>query len=254
MYVVLQRGDLLPSVALAQARLIERGAGRPDLVVDGNFGEQTLGSVLDFQEKVGVPKTGKLDPPTWLALDFGRAIPVVDVIDATDITVFNEDHPYVADGHSQVYVNHGMSRGTQDLIRRLVANHRTRSVALLRLHGHGGPGHMVVSGGTEAFGNAIMGGEHFKHPQAVATYQLLGSIMKPYGSIELHGCNVARRLNGQRLLSGLAQTCRVPVTAALSKQLGGAAAARYEGAVVTRIPGNESLAAWSRRVFAQCEW
>ena len=254
MFVVLQQGDRLPSVALAQARLIERGAGRPDLVVDGNFGPQTHGSVLDFQQQVGIPTTGMLDPITWRALDFGQAIPVIDVIDATDITVFQEDHPHIADGHAQVYVSYGMSRGTRDLIHRLVAAHGARSVALLRLHGHGGAGHMVVSGGTQAYGSSTIAGEHFSNPEARAQYQVLGSIMKAYGSIELHGCNVATRANGRRLLAGLAETCGVPVTAALSKQLGGTAAARFEGPIATHFPGNTTLPLWARRVFAQCQW
>lgn len=254
MYVVLQQGDKLPSVALAQARLIERGAGRPDLVVDGNFGEQTLGSVRDFQEKVGIPVTGKLDPVTWLALDFGQKICTVDLIDATDITVFNEDHPHLADGHSEVLVSYGMSRGTQDLIRRLAATYKTRSIALLRLHGHGSSGHMVISSGTHAYGNTSMISEHFANPEACAMYQLLGSLMKPYGSIELHGCNVAARVAGNRLVTGLADTCRVPVTAALHKQMGGAAASRFEGSTLTRFPGNATLASWARSVFSQCQW
>jgi hypothetical protein len=253
-YVTIQQGDRLPSVALAQARLIERGAGRPDLVVDGNFGPQTLASVLDFQAKLGIPTTGKVDPPTWLALHIGQEIRVVDVIDATDITVLDEDHPHLADGHAHVHVNYGMSRGAHDLIQRLVAGHATRSVALLRLHGHGGAGHMVVSGGTQAYGSSTFAGEHFKNPQARAQYQLLGRIMKPYGSIELHGCNVATRLNGSRLLSGLAEACRVPVTAALSSQLGGAGAARFEGATATHYPGGTTLPLWARSVFSQCQW
>jgi Putative peptidoglycan binding domain/Domain of unknown function (DUF4347) len=253
-YVVVQQGDRLPSVALAQARLIERGAGRPDLVVDGNFGEQTWRSVLDFQDKVGIPTTGKVDPATWLALDFGQKICAVDLLDATDVTVFEQDHPHLADGHSQVHVSYGMSRGTQDLIRRLVATYKTRSIALLRLHGHGSSGHMVVSSGTHAYGNTSLISEHFANPEARAQYQLLGSLMKPYGSIELHGCNVAARMNGKQLLEGLAETCRVPVTAALRTQMGGAAASRFEGATATRFPGNTTLAAWARSVFSQCQW
>ncbi|HEX6243953.1 MAG TPA: peptidoglycan-binding domain-containing protein [Polyangiales bacterium] len=241
-------------MALAQARLFEVGAGRPELRIDGLFGPETETAVLDFQSKVGVATTGKVDPPTWLAMDIGRAISAVDVIDATDITVYEEDHPHLADGHSQIYVNYGMSRGVRHLIDRLVACHRPRSVALLRLHGHGSAGHMVVSGGTQGYGSATIAGEHFANPEARAAYQRLGSIMKPYGSIELHGCNVATRANGQRLLAGLVETCGVPVTAALRSQLGGAAAARFEGATASHFPGRSTLPLWARSVFTECEW
>ena len=254
MYVTIQRGDRLPSVALAQARLFQVGAGRPDLAVDGLFGPETEAAVLDFQARVGVAATGKVDPPTWLAMDIGRAISAVDVIDATDITVYEEDHPHLADGHSQIYVNYGMSRGVRHLIERLVAGHRPRSVALLRLHGHGGSGHMVVSGGTQAYGSSSIAGEHFTNPEARAAYQRLGSIMKPYGSIELHGCTVATRANGQRLLAGLVETCGVPVTAALRCQLGAAAAARFEGPIATHFPNRATLPLWAQSVFTECEW
>jgi hypothetical protein len=254
-YVTIQQGDKLPTVALAQARLIEQGAGRPDLVVDGDFGQQTYGSVVDFQTKVGLPATGKVDQATWRALDYQQVICAVDVIDATDITVLQEDHPHVSDGHANVHVSFGMSRGVRDLIQRLVASHAPRSVALLRFHGHGGPGHMVVSAGKESERSSTLSGEHFvRNMEARAGYRLLGSILKPYGSIELHGCNVASRMNGRLLLAGLSDACAVPVTAALRSQRGGAAAARFEGPTATHFPGEKTLAVWARSVFSQCQW
>ena len=60
--------------------------------------------------------------------------------------------------------------------------------------------------------------------------------MKPYGSIEMHGCRVAVGLRGQKLLSGIADTCKVPVSAALGYQTGAETANRFEGRTVTYFP------------------
>ena len=38
------------------------------LAVDGVFGERTLEAVLRFQNKAGLPLTGRADPATWEAL------------------------------------------------------------------------------------------------------------------------------------------------------------------------------------------
>jgi hypothetical protein len=251
LYVTLQRGDELPTVALAQARLLERGIA---LAVDGYFGNSTEKGVVEFQQTVGIPETARVDQTTWAALNHEHPIHVIDAIDATDVTVLLEDAPYLTDGHSQVIASYGMSRGASMLIEQLVASNPPRSIALLRLHGHGGPGRMVVTGGKLGLGDASFAAGHFVNPKAVADFTRLGTIMKPYGSIELHGCKVAQRVNGNRLLESFARVCRVPVSAAMISQRGGQAAARFEGRVLTRFPAERDLRAWSRRVFTECQW
>jgi hypothetical protein len=249
MYVTVQRGDQLPTVALAQARLVEFGT--PDLKVDGNFGSKTHAAVLAFQRRVAVPTTGAVDQTTWGAMARGLPLSVVDVIDASDIVVLQEDFPHLNDGHSRVQVNYGMSRGALVLINKLVAENAPRSVGLLRLHGHGGPGKMLVSGNI---GSSTFAGGHFTQQNAVAYYRLLGQIMKPYGSIEMHGCSVALGAKGRRLLAGLAETCGVPVTAGLGFQRGGTEANRFEGPTSTSLPFGLTLQTWASRVFAECQW
>lgn len=251
MYVRLRQGDRLPTVALAQARLVELGL---DLDVDGDFGRRTHEAVRSFQDANGLDPTGEVDPATWSVLARVHSLVVVDHIDATAASVLLEDGPYLRDGHSHVEVSYGMSRGLRDLIGRLLMQHPPRSVALLRFHGHGGPGHMVVTSGTEARGSTTMLGEHMTNPQWIEPYALLGSIMKPYGSIELHGCRVGARANGERLLRGMADACGVPVSAALGSQYGGRQASRFEGTVATHCPRGESLSSWSRRRAAVCDW
>jgi len=251
-YLTLRRGDRLPTVALAQARLLDQG-GR-ELTIDGLFGERTEKAVLEFQAARSLPKSGCVDPPTWAALAAGNVLHVVDAIDAADITVLQEDGPYLSDGHSKVVVSWGMSRGTRVLIQRLVSSNPPASVALLRLHGHGSPGHMVVAAGKLGYGSSMLSSAHLAVPDAIVEYTRLGSIMKPYGSIELHGCRVGLRANGQRLLQGLAQTCRVPVSAGLHSQMGGRAASRFERSVRTCFPRAQHIRAWAGEVFNACEW
>jgi len=154
MYVTVQKGDRLPTVALAQERLVERGASQ--LVVDGIFGPNTRAAVDRFQTTAKLPVTGAVDQASWRALALGAPLSVVDVIDASDITVLQEDGPFLNDGQSHVQVNYGMSRGALVLIDRLVATNPPRSVCLLRLHGHGGQARCA----SRAVGEAYLPAHH----------------------------------------------------------------------------------------------
>lgn len=106
---------------------------------------------------------------------------------------------------------------------------------------------MLVAG---AYLANTLGHEYFRSPspKTLAIFGRLGTIMKPYGSIELHGCRVGAGASGRRLLSGMASVCRVPVSAGLRRQYGSSWAARFEGPTVTVCPGGMSLADWSRSV------
>jgi hypothetical protein len=253
MYVTVKQGDHLPSVALAQARLVENGAA--DLLVDGIFGPRTAVAVAAFQGREKLPVTNCVDQLTWASLIKNVPMAVVDVIDAAEIVVLEEDEPYLRDGHSHVMVNYGMSRGAMAIVERLVASEAPHSVALLRFHGHGNPGAMHVSGGWVAGAIASsFRAQQFRNPEAVAAYSRLGGIMKSYGSIELHGCNVAAGSRGHQLLSGMAGACAVPVTAGLGTQNGAQKANRFEGPVHTELPLGVSLKTWASRVFAKCGW
>jgi hypothetical protein len=54
-----------PDARRVQQQLHDRGY---DVVVDGDFGDQTEGVVRDLQTSVGLPATGVVDAPTWRAL------------------------------------------------------------------------------------------------------------------------------------------------------------------------------------------
>ena len=193
MFVRISRGDRLPTVALAQARLVMDGA---NLDVDGAFGPRTEDAVIEFQRRHHLAETGNVDPGTWHVLGAARELVAVDHIDAADLAVLAEDRPHLDDGHSNIHVlSASETRGVRVAIESIVARHGARSVSLLRFHGHGGPGHMVVASGRYGDYPNTFAGEYFRAPTA-ATLELfarLGSIMKPYGSIELHGCRPGER-------------------------------------------------------------
>ena len=63
----------------------------PDLVVDGYFGPNTLAALQQFQRHFGLPVTGEIDEPTWIALtwrfvwDHGRDVDGDGVLDPWEI-------------------------------------------------------------------------------------------------------------------------------------------------------------------------
>lgn len=251
MYVSLQRGDRLPTVALLQSRLMEHGA---DLSVDGMFGQHTEDAVIAFKSERRLSHPKVVDAATWAELNRRHPLCVVDALDAADLSVLRDDGPFLNDGQSRFVASYGMSRGAATLVDRLVAMNTPRSVALLRFHGHGSPGRMVVTGGRHSYGDASFTSSHFQNPRAVEDFARLGTIMKTYGSIELHGCRVGLRAEGRTLLQSMAYACGVPVSAGLKYQTGGHTASRLEGPVLTKFSADTNLKAWSHRVFTACEW
>jgi len=250
-YVTIRIGDRLPTVALAQARLTTLGLG---IGVDGHFGAETQRSVMALQEANGVDPTGVVSAPEWRLLFREPPLVSVDHIDAGDVFTAREDLPHVADGASHVYVTHGLSDGLRAVIGRLNANHAAGSVSLLRFHGHGSPGHMGVTAGEHAAGSTTFLGEAYQQQIAAFTrlYAGLGRIMRPDGSVELHGCNVGAGSRGDALLAGLSDACGVPVSAGYRSQSGGRRANRFEGPVRTICPGRVSLGTWAASTLARC--
>ena len=63
--VTVKRGDQGDAVSAVQSQLTARGQ---DVVVDGDFGDQTHGAVRDFQKSKGLTVDGVVGPQTWAAL------------------------------------------------------------------------------------------------------------------------------------------------------------------------------------------
>lgn len=257
-------GDRLPTVALAQARLVD--SGERDVAVDCVFDAKTEAAVRRFQQRSNLPVTGAVDQLSWDALTVtrGAPLPVVDVIDGGDLLVLWWRRHFLDDGRSDVMVNAGMTRGARFVVNGLVARHSPRSIALLRIHGHGSAGQQWVAGGDlgflatsyvsrESLENTSFSADQFGEPSAVSDYARLGRIMKPYGSIELHGCRVGFGARGRSLLSSLARVSRVPVSAALTLQHA-TESDRFVGPTITFFPDELTRTSWAERTFSQCEW
>jgi hypothetical protein len=125
----------------------------------------------------------------------------VDVADGHFLQGFQAVQSNVADGRSRLEVNAGMSHAARYLINRLLARYPRRSVALLRVYGHAYPGQIFVGGGdadylgTSYVAREMIEGTSFSadlldYDNVKNDFVRLGNLMKPYGSIELHGCNV----------------------------------------------------------------
>lgn len=70
-----KNGDSGEPVRQAQRAL--RRTPNTTLIVDGFFGSLTESATKQFQQKVGLPVTGVIDEPTWMALPNGNPMPVL---------------------------------------------------------------------------------------------------------------------------------------------------------------------------------
>lgn len=256
MYVRLRRGDRLPTVAYAQWMLKRHPAVfQGSLGVDGIFGPETEAAVALAQRAESLPETGELGPALWPILrarsgDDRRAVESIGIgstsrrhsVAGVDPSVL-ADRGYLDTGDPDVsiVVNAGSSFGLPGAFDRILAAHSFGRCVLLRFHGHGAPGFMVVTGGGTA------GSELYPHRGEGYSRELarLRPLFAPFGSIELHGCRVGSGERGRRSLEILARSANVPVSAAYHTQFGGAASDRFEGPVRTVFPESTTLPAWA---------
>lgn len=255
MYVRLKRGDRLPTVAYGQWLLNRHPAvPRGSVAVDGIFGPNTEQAVLSVQRVESFPETGQLEPPMWLLLrirsgDDRRTIESLGIGSTgersrhgIDPSVLG-DREYLGDGDPgvSIFVQGGSSFGLPGAVDRIVAGRRYGRCVLLRFHGHGAPGLMVVTGGG-GVGSELYPHRGDGYPRIL---RRLRPLFGPFGSIELHGCRVAAGSRGRRSLEILAEAVNVPASAAHQTQYGGSESDRFEGPVRTVFPGGMSLRDWA---------
>lgn len=246
MYPLLKRGDRLPTVVVAQFLLNEALSQGNYIAADGMFGPITRQAVVDFQRRNTLSPTGQIDEATWRALNRGRNLHVIDSVDATDPAIL--DHEYIRRAGGTALEYHGMSNGIRQATSDIQRVARTGNVVLLRFHGHGAPGEMLVTAGSGRYADASNTFETTFLDGMVRFLSRLRPIFARFGSAELHGCRVARGRNGRRLLQGLARAWNVPVTASVHSQYGNADTFRFEGRTVTVFPGGGSLQSWARSI------
>jgi len=242
--IILRRRDRLPTVAVLQSYLNQQESTTEYLEVDGIFGRKTEGAVQLYRRENGRGTGGAVDYDLWRTV-VGDTWQIIDSVDRTDFDSEKHavlDHEDLAPYGQTVLEQFGMSRGGPLVLRSLRLNARTGEVVLMRFHGHGSPGSMVVSSGRS-------GGTTFDHSFGQRFYDALRElrpIFAAFGSVEMHGCRVGRGNAGRTLLSGMANAIGVPVSAAVNSQWGGGQTTfRFEGATKTACPGGQSLKAWA---------
>lgn len=247
--IILKRGDKLPTVAVLQSFLNQQPSTHEFLQVDGVFGPRTEGAVVRFRDAIHLAKGKTADYSVWKRV-VGEGWQMIDSIDRSD---YNDpkwdtnEHEMLAPFYQTIVEFFGMSAGTPHVLRTLRRNARPGEVVLLRFHGHGSPGSMVVASGRRAkSGMAYNFSSGFW-----ADLRRFRGLFAPFGSIEMHGCRVGQGARGHKLLLGMANAVGVPVSGGINSQYGGHETTfRFEGPTNTVCPNNEPLKNWAVRVGA----
>jgi len=244
--LVLRRNDRLPTVAVLQHYLNHHSYSDQFVEVDGIYGPLTQRAVRDFQRGRGMNTCGVAGSNEWNQIvgNQWQVIESVDLTEPSDRRCYQDLVSAPPPGRT-VVSNFGMSRGAPEVIRAIGQQGNPGKVVLLRMHGHGSPGNMVVSSG-------LMGGSgsslwhRYGASFSAALQRHWGAMFCRFGSVELHGCGVGAGRAGHELLQMMANAVRVPVTAGIRSQLGGGATTyEFEGRTRTRCPGGVSLKTWA---------
>lgn len=245
-FTFLMNGDVLPSVTTSQI-LLRRHRPQATITADGHFGPRTKGAVEGFQSFHRLTRDGIIGDGSWNQFMSVSNFQTIDVVDGTDPSLVALEATDVRAAGGNPIVVFGMSNGIEVMVSQVTARGRPGNVMLLRIHGHGNRGLQNVSAGE------IDGAPHLaaislsNFSQIEGTIARIRSVMLPFGSIQLLGCDVGGG-RGSRLVSRLATTWGVPVTAGLHTQFGGGNRTfRFEGPTVTGFPpGAANLRSWSQ--------
>jgi len=282
--ILLERGDRLPTVALAQALLNGQMPGQTALEVDGIYGSRTEAAVRAFQQNVmRVAGLGRIDSNTWMRLSQGQNMQVRDMVDISD-PLINEMADVVRAAGSDPILRGGGSNAVGDIVPSIASSGvRPGSLVLLRFQGHGNRGTQVIGYGTgcfvyydvihrrevpsleqciaerssvseedaavvmDAMSRSAISVDSLELPDVATALRPLRDYLSPYGSIEFHGCQVGGGARGAQLLQRMADLVNAPVSAAQTRQITGNAI-RFRGAILSRFPSRATLQQWSRRL------
>jgi hypothetical protein len=248
-FTFLLNGDVLPSVTTSQI-LLRRHRPQAGIKADGHFGPRTKGAVENFQSFHHLTRDGIIGNASWNQFMTASGFQTIDVVDGTDPSLVTLEAADVRAAGGDPIVVFGMSNGIEFVTQQILARGRAQNVMLLRFHGHGNRGLQNVTGGE------INGAPHLaaislsNFAQIEGTIGRIRTVMLPFGSIQLLGCDVGGG-RGSQLVGRLAVTWGVPVTAGLHTQFGGGNRTfRFEGPTVTGFPfGN--LRSWSQQMEDQ---
>ena len=280
-YPLLVQGDRLPSVGVVQKLLNARNGNA--VKVDGVFGRKTERAVVKFQEKTTKWKSGIIDELTWKRLAQGRQnLKVIDCIDVLDsATGLSEARMIRRSGGKPILIP-GMSGGVDKAISEIIAFAGIGKTFLLRFHGHGNSGVASMGNGMglsmqcttlnekpvegihgseihsgktisparvqKRFGNTdLYFDEVSTLPIIRKLFKRLAIIFGVYGCIEFMHCNVAKGIEGRKLMRNVSVVTRVPTSGSPDLQYGGGRkdTFRLEGKTYTHFPPKQNLRIWS---------
>jgi peptidoglycan hydrolase-like protein with peptidoglycan-binding domain len=247
--IYLVQGMALPVITTAQL-LLRQSKPYASITCNGNFDAFTRVAVVNFQKFHKVNTDGAIGKDNWERLTSAKKLQTIDVVDGTDKSLVDLEVKDIRKQGGNPIVLYGASNGVQELVE-AVKRRSTGdgSIALLRIHGHGGPGMQGVSTGDKDGQRHLAGISDTNFPVSGAMLAQLKTLMCPYGSVQLLGCNVGEGSKGKSLVNKLTESFGVPVTAAVLEQLGGGRNTFvFEGPTVTGIPGGGSLKSWSQMV------
>lgn len=235
--------------------------------------------VTDLALEALMNRTGRAQIHSKMIAKYQRMFPHrcysdAEAFAATAMREYDIEIKQCRDQHNRFIANGGNPIGITSLddifgtIRRgLAANSRDGSrIVLLRFTGHGSPASQGVAGSRHGVrkitADTLSFDEDDTPEELVDTVMLSGMTvpMASFGCVELHGCNVgARRVAGHRrnrvLLDGpayvqnFANVIGRPVSASTVQDHFGTLKldTRYEGGVVSRIPGGGQVKDWFKR-------
>jgi peptidoglycan hydrolase-like protein with peptidoglycan-binding domain len=250
-FVFLKSGDALPSVATVQI-LLRRHRPNTLITADGQFGPRTKAAVEGYQgARPPLTKDGVIGPNTWNSFLAASKFQTIDLVDGTDPSLVQLEAADIRAAGGDPIVVFGQSNGLNFAMQQVAARGRTGNVMLLRIHGHGNRGLQNVTGGE------INGAPHMasialsNYGQAEPSLLLIRSKLLKFGSVQLLGCDVGGG-KGVHLVTRLAQTWGVPVTAGLHTQFGGGSKTfRFEGPTVSGFPPGLNLKSWAAEMEAE---
>jgi peptidoglycan hydrolase-like protein with peptidoglycan-binding domain len=260
-------GDFLPTVAVVQTLLNARLEMSTPITVDGAFGISTENAVKNFQRKTNCSDIdGIVGTATWNRLSQGMGFTVKDVIDVTDPDLAYDEVITRKYNPNPIIIG-GMSNAVEHVINLIVNSTPNGSLLLIRFDGHGNAGVQGVGiGTTDIVLTAIYGKnkpsnmkdiderntELFRNTIIFSTISVknlkflarLRPCFSPYGSIEFHGCEVAKYEKGRSFMKEVSKITGVPASGSLYTQQVGQIR-RFIGQTYTGCPNGLSLKEWS---------
>lgn len=238
-YPGLKLGSVLPAAGILQRLLVRAGHS---LSTDGDFGSGTKRALEAFQGSFGMTATGRTDPLTWERLLGGESLPILDVVDVFDPSLYRlEVRDLGAIGADPIMIG-GACNGVEQAISMICAY---RGLFMLRFHGHGASGNAGVSDGRGDLGQDLSSIDINDMSVLAPILSRLRGCFGPYGCIQFMHCNSAYGTKGNRLLRAVADATGVPVSAGIDTQYaGGQKTFFFEGPTKTAVPSGASIRSW----------